>query len=441
MMHLGNARTALFNWLYVRHAGGETLLRIEDTDESRGHPDWVDLIYRSLEWLGLDWDGDVNFQSARFDAHRATAEDFHARGLAYYCDCTRDDLDARNKARGEKTPGYDGFCRDRGLDAAPGRLLRFKVDRTQAYTRVDVVRGTTEIDPTTVEDFGILRGNGVPLYVFANALDDIADGITHVLRGEDHLANVVKQAMIRRAHGLAEPVWAHLPLIVNAQRKKLSKRRDKVALASYQDEGYLPEAMANYLGTLGWAPGGDDEIASLPEMVEAFTLEAVNSSPAAFDEKKLEAFNGHYIRLLPPDELIERARPFYDSPALGKMVDEVQTRITRLDQIEPMISFLDEGPVTVDPAALEKVRKLALAPVLLDEVAAVLATTPWDADSLHQAIKDVGEKQGLSLRKAQEPVRVAVTGQTVGPPLFESLVVLGREATLERLAALRAQLD
>jgi glutamyl-tRNA synthetase len=440
MMHLGNARTALFNWLYARHAGGETLLRIEDTDESRGHPDWVDLIYRSLEWLGLDWDGEVTFQSARFDAHRATAEDFAARGLAYYCDCTREEIDARNKARGEKTPGYDGFCRDRGLDAAPGRLLRFKVDRDQPLTRVDVVRGTTEIDPTTVEDFGILRGNGVPLYVFANALDDITDGITHVLRGEDHLANVVKQMMIRRALGLEPPVWAHLPLIVNAQRKKLSKRRDKVALASYQDEGYLAEAMANYLGTLGWAPGGDDEIASLPEMVEAFTLEAVNSSPAAFDEKKLEAFNGHYIRLLPPDELIERAKPFYDSPALEKMVAEVQTRITRLDQIEPMISFLEDGPVTVDEAALAKVKKLELAPVLLDEVAAVLATTPWDAESLHQAVKDVGEKQGLSLRKAQEPVRVAVTGQTVGPPLFESLVVLGREATLARLGALRARL-
>ena len=241
---------------------------------------------------------------------------------------------------------------------APGRLLRFRVPHDRADHRVDIVRGTTELDPATIEDFGILRGNGVPLYVFANALDDIDDGITHVLRGEDHLANVPKQILIRRALGHGPPVWAHLPMIVNAQRKKLSKRRDKVAVAAYQDEGYLAEAMDNYLATLGWSPRGDDEIATLPEMVAAFSLDAVNSSPAMFDEKKLEAFNGHYIRELPVDELVARAKPFYDGPALTSMATEVQTRITRLDQVAPLISFLDEPTVTIDPAALAKVQKL-----------------------------------------------------------------------------------
>jgi glutamyl-tRNA synthetase len=441
MLHLGNARTALFNWLHARHTGGETLLRIEDTDESRGHPDWVDLIYRSLDWLGLGWDGEPMFQSARFDAHRTTAEDFHARGLAYYCDCTRDDLDARNAARGEKTPGYDGFCRDRDLAPGPGRLLRFRVPHDQPITRVDVVRGTASIDPATIEDFGILRGNGVPLYAFANALDDIDDGITHVLRGEDHLANVPKQILIRRAQGLEPPVWAHLPMIVNAQRKKLSKRRDKMALAAYQDEGYLPEAMVNYLATLGWSPGGDDEIATLAEMVEAFTLEAVNSSPAMFDERKLEAFNGHYIRRLAHDELVTRAKPFYDGPALGPMAEEVQTRITRLDQIEPLIGFLDHDDITVDPGALAKVRKLApAAGAILDDAITAFATVACEPDALHEALRSIGEAHGLALGKAQMPVRVAVTGQTVGPPLFESLAVLGRDRTLQRLHALKALL-
>jgi glutamyl-tRNA synthetase len=441
MLHLGNARTALFNWLHARHTGGETLLRIEDTDESRGHPDWVDLIYRSLDWLGLGWDGEPTFQSARFDAHRATAEDLFSRGLAYYCDCTREDLDARNKARGEKTPGYDGFCRDRGLGPAAGRLLRFKVPHDEPITRVDIIRGTTELDPTTIEDFGILRGNGVPLYVFANALDDIDDGITHVLRGEDHLANVPKQILIRRALGHGPPVWAHLPMIVNAQRKKLSKRRDKVAVASYQDEGYLPEAMDNYLATLGWSPGGDDEIATLPEMVAAFSLDAVNSSPAMFDEKKLEAFNGHYIRELPVDELVARAKPFYDGPALTRMATEVQTRITRLDQVTPLISFLDEPTITIDPAALAKVQRLGpVAIEILDDTIAAFGTAPWEVDALHEALKAVGEAHGLNLGKAQAPVRLGVSGTNVGPPLFESLVVLGRDRTLERLHAFRALL-
>jgi glutamyl-tRNA synthetase len=437
MMHLGNARTALFNWLYARHTGGELLLRVEDTDESRNHPDWVDLIYRTLTWLGLDWDGEPTFQSKRFEAHRRTAETMYDQGLAYYCDCSREDVDARKAARGEKTPGYDGFCRDRGLPPAPGRLLRFRVPYEESIKRVDLVRGTTEIDPQTIEDFGILRGNGSPLYVFANALDDIEDGITHVVRGEDHLTNVAKQILIRRALDVDEPVWAHLPMIVNAQRKKLSKRRDKVSVSAYQDEGYLAEAMVNYLATLGWAPPSEDEIASLPEMVEAFTLEAVNSSPATFDERKLAAFNGHYIRELSPAELIERARPFYDGHSLEPMAVEIQTRITRLNEIQPMISFLDTDDVEIDPAALEKVRRVDAAADVVTEVTEALHTAPWDTESIREVIQTAGARHSLALGKAQAPIRVAVTGRTVGPPLFESLVVLGRERTISRLSAMK----
>lgn len=441
MMHLGNARTALFNWLYARHVGGEMRLRIEDTDESRGHPDWIDLIYRSLSWLGLDWDGEPTFQSARFDAHRAAAEDLHARGLAYYCDCTREDLDARKLAAGIKTPGYDSFCSDRGLLPGPGQLLRFRVPRGEPITRVDVVRGTTEIAPATIEDFGILRGNGVPLYLFANALDDIEDGITHVVRGEDHLTNVAKQILIRRTQGADEPIWAHLPMIVNAQRKKLSKRRDKLALAAYQDEGYLPEAMANYLATLGWSPPGEDEIASLAEMVGVFTLDSVNSSPAMFDEQKLLSFNGHYIRELSPAEFIDRARPFFDHPALHQLTVEVQTRINRFSQIETMLAFTEGEGVKVDDAEMEKVRRNDDAPAVVHEAIDALRSVEWNADAIREAIQEVGDLKGLPLRKVQAPIRIAVTGRSVGPPLFESIDVLGRERTIARLETMVAALS
>jgi glutamyl-tRNA synthetase len=449
MLHVGNARTALFDWLFARGHGGTSLLRIEDTDESRNHPEWVDVIYRSLEWLGLDWDESPKFQSAAFEAHRETAEKLHADGFAYYCDCTKDDVERRNAAAGQKTPGYDSHCRDRGLGPGEGRALRFRVPDDGTLLRRDVIRGETAIDLSTVEDFAIVRSNGMPLYVLANALDDIADGITHVLRGEDHLANVPKQILIRQALGHGEPVWAHLPMIVNEQRKKLSKRRDKVALDSFRVDGYLPEAMVNYLATLGWAPPSEsgDEIASVSAMVAAFRLEDVNSSPAAFDERKLAAFNGHYLRELPVAEFVARARPFFGGDdgergdVLERMAAHVQTRIERLSELPSMLDFLVEESPTIDEASWDKAMKDAdRAQSILTDALGVYGAPAlsWVASALHDGLAAVAERQGLGLAKAQAPVRVAVTGRTVGPPLFESLEVLGRDATLLRL---RAALD
>jgi glutamyl-tRNA synthetase len=444
MLHVGNARTALFDWLYARGQGGVTLLRIEDTDESRNHPEWVDVIYRSLEWLGLDWDGEPRFQSASFEAHRERAEKLHADGFAYYCDCVKEDVEARKEAAGGKTPGYDSFCRERGLGPGPGRVLRFRVPESGTLLRRDVIRGETEIDLATVEDFAILRSSGVPLYVLANALDDIDDGITHVLRGEDHLANVVKQMLIRQALGHGDIVWAHLPMIVNDQRKKLSKRRDKVALDSYRVDGYLPEAMVNYLATLGWSPpsAGDDEIAPVGDMVATFRLEDVNSSPAQFDERKLAAFNGHYLRELPEAEFVERAAAFFgDREVLRQMAAHVQTRVERLSDLPSMLDFLVLDEPVVDDASWAKATKdPAVAQAILSDTLSVYGASgsEWSAPALHAGLAEVAERHGLGLAKAQAPVRVAVTGRTVGPPLFESLEVLGRDATLSRL---RAALD
>ena len=442
MLHVGNARTALFDWMYARRNGGVNLLRIEDTDDSRNNPAWVDVIYRSLEWLGLDWDGEPSFQSATLDAHRETAEKLYADGKAYYCECTSEDAQRRNAAKGIKTPGYDSFCSDRGLGPGEGRALRFRVPDEGTITRVDLIRGTSELALADIEDFVILRANGTPLYAFANCLDDIADGITHVLRGEDHLANVPKQMLLREAVGAGEITWAHLPMIVNEQRKKLSKRRDRVALESFRDDGYLPEAMVNYLATLGWMPPSElgEELATLETMTQAFDLADVNSAPAAFDMKKLAAFNGFYIRGLPVDEFIERARPFFGHPVLERMADSVQTRVERLSDLPDMLGFFGEA-FEIDHADWEKdVATAAHGKPMLVDAAEAYRSCEWNAEALHAVTAQIGERLGIGLKKAQAPIRVAVTGRRVGPPLFESLEVLGREESLVRIEAALAKL-
>jgi glutamyl-tRNA synthetase len=441
MLHVGNCRTALFNWLFARHEKGTMLLRIEDTDASRNHPEWVDLIYESLRWLGLDWDGEPTFQSATFDQRRATAEQLYRDGLAYYCDCTQDDIKARNAAAGIKTPGYDSFCADRGLGPADGRALRFRVPESGTVTRRDLIYGTAEIDLATIEDFIILRANGTPLYAFANALDDIDDEITHVLRGEDHLNNVVKQILIRRALDAEEPVWAHLPFIVNPGRRKLSKRRDKMGVLDFRDDGILSEAMVNYLGTLGWTPPSElgDELATLNGMVDAFDLSALNTSPAAFDEKKLLSFNAFHIRQLPQEEFVDRTLEWFRSTVVERMGPLLQERAERLPSALAMVDFVLHDEPVLD---LDSWQKVMLADVdmargvLTAAIAAYAegeAEVEWERDSLHELTEAMATEREMKLGKFQGPIRVAVTGRRVGPPLFESLELLGRDETLTRL--------
>ena len=287
----------------------------------------------------------------------------------------------------------------------------------------------------------ILRANGTPLFVFANALDDLDDGITHVIRGEDHLSNVEKQVLLRRALGAEEPTWAHLPLLVNDQRKKLSKRRDKVALEMYRDEGILPEAMRNYLGTLGWSPPGDEEIVPLDTMLETFRLEDVNSASAQFDTKKLLAFNGHYLRALPREEFVDRALDWYRTTIVEPLAAVIQERGATFPETLAMTDFLLHDAPPMDAASWEKAMGKGPALAILDAaIEAYSACQDWTADALHELTEELAGRVALSLGKAQAPIRVAVTGRTVGPPLFESLVVLGRERTLERLRRAVARL-
>ncbi len=434
MFHVGGARTALFNWLFARQQGGTFLLRIEDTDEARNRPEWTQGVYDALRWLGLDWDGDALFQSANAERHREAAEKLHADGKAYYCACTADDVRIRNADRGIKTPGYDEHCRDLGLEPGPGRALRFRTPEEGTLRRVDLVRGTADIDLSTVEDFVVLRGNGSPVFILANAFDDIDQGITHVIRAEEHLPNVPKALLLWEAMGGgAEPIWAHVPVIVNEQRKKLSKRRDKVALEMYRDEGILSEAMCNYLATLGWSPPGGEEIVSLPAMIEGFRLEDVNSAPAAFDVKKLLAFNGHYLRALSPEAFVERALQWYRSTVLEPMAPVVQERGSTLAETLSMTDFFLHVDPPMDRASWAKAMETEKARSLLEAALESYATCDWTVDALHAATLELGSRHELALGKAQAPIRVAVTGRTVGPPLFEALVVLGRDRTLGRM--------
>jgi len=451
--HVGGARTALFNWALARRLGGTFVLRIEDTDAERNRPEWTQGIVDALAWIGISAD-DPHFEGPYFQsdyaqAHIGATQRLVADGHAYYCDMTAADIEARNKAEGNQ--GYQGWSRDRGLGPGPGHVVRFRVPAGSTVVN-DLVRGEVEFDNALIEDFVLLRGNGSPMFLLANVVDDMAMGITHVLRAEEHLSNTPKQQMMWLALGHEPPTWAHLPLLVNEQRKKISKRRDKVALEQYREEGFLPEAMVNYLMTLGWTPKGD-EIQPWAQMESDFLLEDVNHSPAFFDLKKLAAFNGEYIRKLSVEQFLEACRPWllaadapfpadrFDAQVFLAMAPHIQPRCVTLADAAGVIDFLFLAEPVVDGAAWVKTFGAPeAAAVLHDSIAAYETLGEWSADALKASLEATGEAHGLKLGKAQAPVRVAVSGRTVGPPLFEALEVLGRPETLRRLRAAEAAL-
>jgi glutamyl-tRNA synthetase len=473
MFHVGGARSALQNWIYAKQHDGVFVLRIEDTDAARNRPEWTEGIINALDWIGIrqgSYEG-PHFQSSYAEQHREAAERLRETGQAYYCDCTRDEIQARI---GNAYGGYDGYCRDRGLTPGPGRALRFRTPDEGQTVVEDLIRGTVVTENSTIEDFVIARADGSPVFLLANVVDDAAMNITHVIRAEEHLPNTPKQQLLWQALGHRPPVWAHVPVVVNAKRPKLSKRRDKVALESYRDEGYLAGAMRNYLMLLGWAPSGNREIVPWSVIESEFRLEDVNSSSAFFDEKKLRAFNGEYIRALTPAEFIEATQPWlhgwpvtgseqaagpageagqapgvaappwapgdYDPKAYEAVAPLAQTRITLLSEIVQYVDFLFLPEPAIDETAWTKVMKDGAADLLGAAVAA-FEVAPWDADSLKTTLEAVGAEHGLKLGRAQAPVRVAVTGRPVGLPLFESLEVLGRERTQARLRAALSRLS
>lgn len=450
MFHVGNARSALFNWVVAKQAGGVMVLRIEDTDAERSRPEWTEGILEAMAWLGMgsdEYEGPY-YQSENAGHHGDAVEKLKAKGLAYYCECTREQVVART---GDSHKGYDGYCRDRGLAPGDGRAVRFRTPDEGVTTVVDLVRGKPSFENGVLEDFVIARADGSPTFLLANVVDDMLMNITHVIRAEEHLSNTPKQQLLWEALGAEPPIWAHAPILVNEKRQKLSKRRDRVALEDFRAEGYLSEAMRNYLMLLGWAPSGDREIVGWDVVEAEFKLDDVNPSPAFFDVKKLRAFNGDYIRAMSVDEFADACRPWledesapwppeaYVPEVFAEVAPLAHTRVSLLSEITEMVDFLFLDEPVFDEAAWNKAMKDGSADLLAATVAAYEQAS-WQADELKGLLEKVGAERGLKLGKAQAPVRVAVTGRTVGLPLFESMAALGRDRTLARLRAALSRL-
>jgi glutamyl-tRNA synthetase len=405
LLHIGNVRTALFNWLYARHEGGEFRLRIENTDTSREVAEAVDQIQGSLRWLGLDWDGPHTFQLDRMDDCRRVADELLAAGKAY-----EDEGAVRFRLPDEGSTGWD-----------------------------DVVRGRVEIPNETIEDLVLVRSDGRPTYNFASPMEDVWDGITHVIRGEDHISNTPKQINIIRAVGAEVPVYAHVPNVSGADGKKLSKRHGAVTVDEFRRDGYLPEALMNFLALLGWAPDGETTIMRQDELIERFTLERVSPSPAQFDYAKLDWMNGVYLRELPPQEFAHRLVLWlgengydWDAELVARAAPLVQEKIARLAEFPGFAGFLF-GDVEPDPGELD-----GGAPMLAATQQALASLEPFEAAEIETVLRATADELGLKPRQAFQPVRVAVTGSKVSPGLFESIELLGRETTLSRLQAASA---
>lgn len=439
-LHVGGARSALFNWLYARRTGGTFILRIEDTDADRSQPELIDNIRNSLAWLGLDWDEEY-LQSDRFDAYLAAVDGFLERGQAYYCDCSQEDVRARVGDRG----GYDGHCRDRAVtkpaDGSGGVVVRFRTPDEGITGWDDLIRGRVEFENSLLEDFVIVRSSGVPMFHVANAYDDYDMGITHVVRGEDLVNTVPRVLLLLEALGAPEPpLYAHLPLIVNEQRKKLSKRRDDVSVGDYKARGYVAEAMRNYLVTLGWGAKDDIEIRPIEEIIERFELTDINKAPAFFDIKKLDHFNGEYIRMLDLDTFVEASLPFagaIDPDLYRRLAPFVQERARRYDEVEALVDWVHGAPAEPLEKDWRKVMGKDDVPKVLDLVIQRLETVDWDAQALTDTVLGVGQELGT---KSQLPVRMAITGRRSGMPLFEPMAEMERDVVLDRLRKARAQL-
>lgn len=445
-LHLGSARTALFNWMAAKSMGGEFLLRIEDTDIERSQQEMIDVILVALAWMGLDWDGPVVRQSEFADAHRDAVDKLLASGQAYWS--TPVPPEDRERTGGR---AYDPAERDRDLGPGDGRAVRFKVPQQGVTAWDDLIRGHVSFDNKNLEDFVVARSDGSPTFFLANCVDDAEMGITHVIRGEDLLNVTPKQLLLRSGLGfVGQPTQAHLPLIVNEQRKKLSKRRDDVSLLDYRDRGYLPEAMFNYLALLGWGPPDGVEVRTDAREVfpPMFKVSDINSAPAGFDPKKLLHVNAEHLRALSVPELTALARPFvasqpwadrFDGDRFAVIAPEVQTRVETLAEVPGYVDFL----FMEDPEIVEADWDKAMVPDAagwLDAILEALSEWSFDAETLHERTFALAEELGANRRKFQAPIRVALTGRRVGPPLFESMALLGREEVLRRLSAARERL-
>jgi len=465
-LHVGNIRTALFDWAYARHTGGTFLFRIEDTDTTRVTDEYIQAAIDTLKWLGLNWDegpevgGDNGpyLQSQRLHIYAEWAQKFLDQKDAYHCYCTPAELEATREAQraANVAPGYDGKCRNLTAE----QIAAYKSEGREAVIRmrmpdgsttfVDEIRGEVSFDHKFVPDFVLVRADGSPLYTLAVAVDDVLMKVTHVLRGEDLLSSTPRQIRVYQAMGVKTedyPVFAHLPFVMGQDNAKLSKRNGEVSIAWYREQGYLPEAICNYLALLGWSPGDDRENITMKELCELFTVEKVHSSPARFDMKKLEAINGDKIRALTIDEFLKWSLPFLTKAGIITGTDSeialvksalpiIQERIVKLDEVPQMLKFLFVKKFAVEAESVSKITDSVSKDILKRSLKELEPLTSWTHENIEASLRaSLIEEMGLKPRIAFTAVRIATTGSTISPPLFESMELLGKDASLARIAA------
>ena len=468
-LHVGNIRTALFDWAYARHTGGTFLFRIEDTDRSRVTDEYIAAAIDTLKWLGLNWDEGPEvggphgpyLQSQRLDIYAEWAARFIEQGDAYYCYCTPEELEARREAQKEsgQAPGYDGKCRsisetDLARYQSEGRepVIRMRMPEGST-TFTDVIRGDCTFDHNFVPDFVLVRADGSPLYTLAVAVDDVLMEVTHILRGEDLLSSTPRQIRVYQAMGVKEadyPLFAHLPFVMGADNAKLSKRNGETSIAWYREQGFLPEALCNYLALLGWSPGDDRENLTLAQLTELFTIERVNSNPARFDMKKLENINGDKIRALTLNDFYTWSLPFLqrakvvstpisseEERVVRLALPIIQERLIKLSEVPAMLAFLFTEKVDLDPESVAKYLNEDSKEIIAKALEVLTPLSTWNHQTLDSVLRAaLIDQMGLKPRLAFSAIRVAVTGSHISPPLFESMEILGKERVLARLSAI-----
>jgi len=446
-LHIGGVRTALFNWLFARREKGAFILRIEDTDQSRSTEEAICAIVEGLQWVGLDWDEGPLRQTDRMELYRQHALALFEQGLAYWCVCSAEELEARRKEAQAKglQPGYDGRCRDRGIAKPSGdAALRFKAPRDGQTVIEDLIKGRVVFENSLLDDLIILRSNGYPTYNFSVVVDDALMGITHVVRGDDHLTNTPRQIPLFQALGFAIPRFGHLPMIMGADKTRLSKRHGATSVLAYREMGYLPDALVNYLVRLGWSHG-DQEIFSLAELIDKFSFDHVQKSAAVFNPEKLLWMNAQYIKNGEQKRIAELLLPFLEQAGLGEAVKKAPTgwaerfvlalreRSQTLVEMATAAGTYLRDEIEIDQAAATKFLTQGIVPSLEKLTGRIEASSDFAVPALDQIFKQVLEEDGLKMGQLAQPVRVALTGRTASPGLFEVMELLGRERTLARL--------
>jgi len=440
MLHIGGARTALFAWLYARHHGGQFVLRIEDTDRERSTDEATQVILDGLSWLGLDWDEEPVFQTTRQAEHVRAVEQLIEKGHAYRCYCSRNELDQMREAQrtAGKKPMYDGRCRHRSVQPEDQPyVIRFRSPDEGETIVNDLVLGSVSFPNAELDDLILLRSDGTPTYNLAVVIDDASMGITHVVRGSDHLNNTPRQIQLYQALGLPMPQFAHIPLIHGPDGAKMSKRHGSVAITEYREQGYLPDAMNNYLARLGWSHG-DEEVFSREQLIELFDLSQVGKAAARFDQQKLDWLNGHYLRQADPADLVEEiarllAMDVSTGPDLAAVIASLQERSKNMIGLAEGARFFYKAPTEYQEKAVKKNFRDTTWPLIEQFITGIEAISEFSGEEAHNLISSICETEGVGMGKLAQPVRILISGGPVSPPIDLTLGLLGKDETLKRL--------